>query len=290
MRNSYLTIDKCWHLKVITGDQAPLPNKWIRVKVKCAGVCGGDIKNLAIGREAPFCHEYYGTIVESTSNIFSVGENVVGYNCIACGVCEQCSSGIFKECHDKWYLTEPAAAEFIDIPYFAVYPTVLEPKQAVLIEPVAAAISNFLCLNLDYSQASVAVLGRGPLAAIADRWLETKGFKKADRPDIVWLYSESLLNHAVDLVNPSGKIFVCYSPTDFVLKEKVLKQARNNLVSFTIVVASPNECFHEAETFIQSQHENIENIIGVHASLKSPENVVECILLNRHNRKKTLIF
>ena len=290
MRNSYLRIKKHWDLVTVHSDTFSLPRNWVRVKLKTVGVCGGDVKNLAQGLDLPFCHEYFGKIIESTSHNVPEGINVAGYNCLPCASCTSCLASRARECPQKWFLTLPAAAEYIDVPSFAVYPTELMPEKGVLIEPTAAVISNFNCLDRDLSQIQLAVVGRGPIALIAKRWLQNNCIRESKNPDCIWLYSESLLERAIELVNVKGQILICYSPNELCIPFTPLKKSRNRLVSFRTIVASPNEFFRSAELFLGEYLKDVTELIGKTAPLFSPKEVVQSIIDNRVQEKKTIIY
>jgi hypothetical protein len=264
----------------------------VRVKVLRTGVCGGDVRSLFRGEPKPFCHEYVG-VVESGPIAFSslIGRTVVGKNSVACSECNCCKRGNEKECSNRWLLDEPAAANYIDVPAFSVFPTSLPPEIAILIEPLAAVISNFvdICPHLS-TERRVAILGQGPMAKMARYYLATQGIIDSPSPVYTWLYSERLLQNAVAAAQKRGMIALAYSPSAIHISGDVLYHIRNKLLSLAIVVASPNNCFAEAEEVLRDHSSRFQKIIGQKANMNDPDAVIFAINSNTTRRCKTVLL
>jgi L-iditol 2-dehydrogenase len=70
------------------------------VEMKASGICGTDLEKLSGQYTASTVlgHEVSGTIIESGSPQFAVGDRVIPHHHVACGECELCRAGAYTMC------------------------------------------------------------------------------------------------------------------------------------------------------------------------------------------------
>jgi L-iditol 2-dehydrogenase len=176
----------------------------VLVRIDTCGVCGTDLKKIHSGsHSAPriFGHEMAGTIAMVGDGVshFAVGDRVMAYHHIPCGVCYYCRKGTFAQCetYKKVGCTAgfaPAGggfAEYIRVMDWIVgeasatgqpgpgksrglvkIPDDIPFEQAAFIEPVNTCFKAIRLLALEPDE-TVLVIGQGPigilLAALAKR-------------------------------------------------------------------------------------------------------------------------
>ena len=163
----------------------------VLVKIHTCGICGTDLKKIHIGsHSAPriFGHEMAGTIVKIGPGVegFSVGDRVMAYHHIPCGLCYYCRKHTFAQCetYKKVGCTagfEPSGggfAEYIRVMDWIVrgglvkIPEAVPFEQAAFIEPANTCLKAIELLHLQADE-TVLVIGQGPigilLAALANR-------------------------------------------------------------------------------------------------------------------------
>jgi len=163
----------------------------VLLKIHTCGICGTDLKKIHTGsHSAPriFGHEMAGTIAAIGEGVtgFAVGNRVMAYHHIPCGVCYFCRKHTFAQCevYKKVGCTagfEPAGggfAEYIRVMDWIVrgglikIPDGIPFEQAAFIEPTNTCYKAVQLLNLQPDE-TVLVIGQGPigilLAALAHR-------------------------------------------------------------------------------------------------------------------------
>lgn len=147
------------------------------VKVTMAGICGTDLEILKgyMSYRGVLGHEFVG-IVEDSHNKELIGKRIVGEINAGCKKCSSCLSGLERHCQNRTvlgiYKRDGAFAEYISLPEenIHVLPDSVSDKQAVFVEPLAAAfeITEQLHLEPDWK---IAILGDGRLAQLIARAL-----------------------------------------------------------------------------------------------------------------------
>lgn len=163
----------------------------VLVKIDTCGICGTDLKKIHTGsHDAPrvFGHEMAGTIARVGEGVsgFAVGDRVMAYHHIPCGVCYYCNKKTFAQCevYKKVGCTAGFApsgggfAEYIRVMDWIVrrglvkIPDEIPFEQAAFLEPVNTCYKAVQLLDLKPDE-TVLVIGQGPigilLAALARR-------------------------------------------------------------------------------------------------------------------------
>ena len=146
----------------------------VRIQIEAALTCGTDLKVFKRGYHARmivppavFGHELAGTISETRSPRFTVGERVVVANSAPCGGCFYCQAGQENLCDDLLFLNG-AYAESIVVPQRLVEKNLLRLnantpfRDAALVEPLACVVQGVHDTRLRAGQ-TVLVLGAGPI-------------------------------------------------------------------------------------------------------------------------------
>lgn len=152
----------------------PLKPGEVRIHVEAALTCGTDLKVFRRGYHARmivppavFGHELAGTISESQSPEWHVGDRVVAANSAPCGECFHCRNQQENICDDLLFLNG-AYAESIVVPTRIVQKNLLRLKvntdfcDAALTEPLACVVQGIEDIQLRPGQ-HVLVLGAGPI-------------------------------------------------------------------------------------------------------------------------------
>ncbi len=164
----------------------------VLVKIHTCGICGTDLKKIHTGsHSAPrvFGHEMAGTVVAVGEGVtrFAVGERVMAFHHIPCGVCFYCRKQTFAQCETYKKVGTTAGfapsgggfAEYIRVLDWIVeagglvkVPDDIPFEQAAFIEPVNTCFKAVKMLNLEADD-TVLVIGQGSigilLAALARR-------------------------------------------------------------------------------------------------------------------------
>jgi L-iditol 2-dehydrogenase len=168
----------------------------VLVRIDTCGICGTDLKKIHTGsHSAPriFGHEMAGTIAMAGDGVagFAVGDRVMAYHHVPCGVCYYCRKQTFAQCevYKRVGCTAGFApsgggfAEYIRVMDWIVgregkpgglikVPDDIPYEQAAFIEPVNTCYKAVRRLALQPDE-TVLVIGQGPigilLAALATR-------------------------------------------------------------------------------------------------------------------------
>ena len=163
----------------------------VLIRIHTCGICGTDLKKIHTGsHSAPriFGHEMAGTIVAVGDEVegYRVGDRVMAFHHVPCGVCYYCRKKTFAQCavYKQVGTTagfEPAGGGFAEYLVANAWitrhglvriPDGVPFEQAAWIEPVNTCFKAVRNLQLQ-SDETVLVIGQGPigilLAAIAER-------------------------------------------------------------------------------------------------------------------------
>jgi L-iditol 2-dehydrogenase len=158
--------------------ERPLAPGEVRVRIGAALTCGTDLKVFKRGYHARmivppavFGHELAGTITETQSSEWRIGERVVVANSAPCGDCFFCRHAQENLCDDLLFLNG-AYAESIVIPERLVRKNLLRLRtatafrDAALTEPLACVVQGIEECALQAGQ-HVLVIGAGPIGLMA---------------------------------------------------------------------------------------------------------------------------
>ena len=163
--------------------EAPMPRlqspREVLLCIEAVGVCGSDVHYYRCGGigamrvEYPFAlgHECAGRVVETGAEVrhLKPGQRVAVDPLVACGECDQCTSGRPHTCRRQNFLGCPgqlpgALAEYLVMPAECCYavPESMTPAQAVMVEPFSIALHAQRLAGAKPG-ARIAVLGSGPI-------------------------------------------------------------------------------------------------------------------------------
>lgn len=145
------------------------------IKIRMVGLCHTDLEILQ--GYMNFCgvlgHEFVGEVVESKLKNW-LGRRVAGEINIGCGACELCQQNLQRHCSNRKVLgildKDGCFAEYITLPVQNLHPIpdILSDKEAVFIEPLAAAYEILEQIHIKPTH-RVAVIGDGKLGQLIAR-------------------------------------------------------------------------------------------------------------------------
>jgi len=172
----------------------PIPQvgpKDLLVKVKAAAICGTDshiydwtpYAQSRVKPPTPIGHEFSGEVVEVGALVenIKVGDMVAGETHIPCGKCLLCTTGQPHICQNMLILgihTPGVFAEYALLPEVCAWklPKGYDPEIGALLEPMGVGVHGALLGPLH--AANVAVIGAGPIGALAAATAAACGAKK----------------------------------------------------------------------------------------------------------------
>ena len=156
----------------------------VLVRIDTCGVCGTDLKKIHTGSHAAprvFGHEMAGTIAAVGERVagFAVGDRVMAFHHIPCGVCFYCRKQTFAQCETYKKVGTTAGfapagggfAEYIRVMDWIVQgglvklPDDIPFEQAAFIEPVNTCFKAIKLLALEPDD-TVLVIGQGSIGVI----------------------------------------------------------------------------------------------------------------------------
>ena len=156
----------------------------VLVRIDTCGVCGTDLKKIHIGSHPPprvFGHEMAGTVAAVGEGVlgFAVGDRVMAFHHIPCGVCFYCRKETFAQCETYKKVGTTAGftpagggfAEYIRVMDWIVQgglvqlPDDIPFEQAAFIEPVNTCFKAIKMLKLEPDD-TVLVIGQGSIGVI----------------------------------------------------------------------------------------------------------------------------
>ena len=147
------------------------------VQVNLAGICGTDLEILRgyMSYKGILGHEFVGKVIDS-SNKELVGKRVVGEINVGCQQCRSCKSGLERHCPNRTVLgilnRNGSFAEYLSLPEknLQIIPESISDKQAVFVEPLAAAFEILEQVRIQHKW-NIAIVGDGRLAQLITRVL-----------------------------------------------------------------------------------------------------------------------
>jgi L-iditol 2-dehydrogenase len=163
----------------------------VLVKIDTCGICGTDLKKIHTGSHSGarvFGHEMSGTVAAVSEGVegFTVGDRVMAFHHLPCGICFYCRKQTFAQCETYKKVGTTAGfaaagggfAEYIRVMDWIVkgglvkVPDDIPFEQAAFIEPVNTCFKALKMLDLEADD-TVLVMGQGSigviLAALAKR-------------------------------------------------------------------------------------------------------------------------
>lgn len=160
------------------------------IKVEYAGICGTDVHIFAGHHKQakpPLIpgHEFVGKLAEVNTDKpidFKIGQRVVAQPLTGCGKCELCIQGRDNVCVDLNIFgvhSNGCFAEYIKVPLRKVYamPESIDPKIAVLVEPLAVAMHDVRRSKLLVGQTAL-IIGGGPIGILIAMVAKLNGASK----------------------------------------------------------------------------------------------------------------
>ena len=156
----------------------------ILIRVTACGICGTDVKKVRYDLVRPpqiLGHEIAGTVVKVASGVtrWSVGDRVISFHHIPCGVCFYCDRQLFSQCpeYKKVGVTagfEPNGGGFAQ--YVRVMPHIVNRgmlaipadvmfEEATFVEPVNTCLKAIHKARIVRGE-SVFVIGQGPIGLL----------------------------------------------------------------------------------------------------------------------------
>lgn len=216
----------------------------VLVRVKCAAICGTDVRIL--GNGSPYATENNPRILghELSGIIEKVGSNIKGYKegmrvavapNMGCGICSFCISGNGQLCKDYRALginIDGGFAEFVKIPEEAVRQgniTILSDsvsfEEAAINEAFSCAYNGFSRCALQPGETCL-VIGAGAIGIMHAKLAKMHGASKVIIND--------LSQERLDVCKEIDESFMVYCGSDG-LKEFIEKETGGNGVDVTIV-------------------------------------------------------
>ena len=201
------------------------------LRINAAGICGSDMHayhghdprrkpGLVLG------HEFAGTVVQSASPRWSVGQRVTGNPLITCGHCEYCLQGRDNLCSNRSMvgMQRPGAfAQAMAIPgsCLIALPDSLSTTAAALTEPAATALHavnlSMKSLVRPLPECRVLILGGGAIGMLGALLLRHYGVDRLDVAEVNEGRRASLLEHARCQVYDPRQTEAAESAYDFVI-------------------------------------------------------------------------
>ncbi len=154
---------------------APKPkSNELKIRIRKAGICNTDLELLEgyMDFQGIPGHEFVGEVTDGPAGW--KGRRVVGEINISCGRCEYCRRGVPTHCPNRTVLgiqkKDGVFAEYVTLPArnCLAVPESVTDRQAVFVEPLAAALEMFEQIPVSHSD-RVVVLGDGKLGQLIAR-------------------------------------------------------------------------------------------------------------------------
>lgn len=155
-----------------------LPEGWVRLRVRAAGICGSDLHNFRTGQwisRSPSVagHEFAGEVVALGPGVtgLSPGDTVVADSRFWCGECRNCRAGKPNVCEKLGFVGEVCDGGFAEetsLParLLLKHDAALDPAIAAMAEPLAVALHAIRRLRVPSGE-PVLVVGCGPIGGLA---------------------------------------------------------------------------------------------------------------------------
>jgi len=156
----------------------------VLLRVRACGICGSDLNIFHCDPPVPRFwagHEIGGVVEELGEGVRGIkrGAGVVVSPLVPCGSCHACASGRANLCKKGSFVSfdRPGGfAEFVTVPSSNVFelPTNLDPEEAVLVEPLGAAL-HAVSMGGPVARKRALVIGCGTLGLLITRALSIIG-------------------------------------------------------------------------------------------------------------------
>jgi (R,R)-butanediol dehydrogenase/meso-butanediol dehydrogenase/diacetyl reductase len=189
----------------------------VLVKVRCCGICGGDLTVYKQGAAVGFGHEYSGEVVEVGPDVkgWAKGNRVAFEPNVSCGECFWCRQGDIGLCEQYYVGLIQFRGGFAT--YTAVkqdnlhrLPDEMSYEQGALVEPTTCAVHAVELSGMRQGDV-VAVLGLGPIGQLVARVARVLGAGAVYASEISGTRIElakGAMDEVIDanLVNPVDRI------------------------------------------------------------------------------------
>lgn len=159
-----------------------VPEGWVLVEVKAAGICGSDIPRIFETGTYNFPtipgHEFSG-IVRKTyggGNKEILGKRVGIFPLIPCGNCECCVQEKYEMCNNYDYLgsrRDGGFAEYVLVPEWNLIeiPENVSFEEAAMLEPMSVGIHALRRMDIERKKiSSIIIYGLGPIGMMMAQW------------------------------------------------------------------------------------------------------------------------
>lgn len=150
----------------------------LKLKVDSCALCGSDIRIFNKGNDriqypAVIGHEVAGTVIESSSNKFSIGDKISIGADIPCGKCKYCKSNRPNLCEENLAIGYQLSGGFSEYMFLSKeliehgpikkVPQNFNLEIACLGEPLACALNGLEKLNIKSGGGRMIIFGAGPI-------------------------------------------------------------------------------------------------------------------------------
>lgn len=183
-------------IRLINRNVPEITENEILVKVKCAGICGTDLRiyqngipNVTKHTPRTLGHEFSGVIEKVGKNIrhYKVGMRVSVAPNIGCGVCDTCVEGNEHLCDQYEAIgihLDGGFAEYVRIPESAVrsgnvveIPDHVSFEEAMIVEPLSCVYNGIQKSNVHLGD-TVLIIGAGPIGIMHAMFAKLAGAAK----------------------------------------------------------------------------------------------------------------
>lgn len=162
-----------------------IPNGWVLVEVKAAGICGSDIPRIFETGTYHFPtipgHEFSGKVKEiaENGNRELIGKRVGVFPLIPCGKCDCCKNEQYEMCSNYNYLgsrTDGGFGEYVIVPEWNIIeiPDNVSYEEAAMLEPMSVGIHALRQIDTE-KISSVVIYGLGPIGLMMAQWCRIQG-------------------------------------------------------------------------------------------------------------------
>ncbi len=206
----------------------------VKIKVAWCGICGSDVEEYLYGpivtptephsltkEKIPLIlgHEFCGEVVETGNSVdnISIGDKIVVFPILTCGVCNWCKQGIMCLCEKMACIglqRNGAFAEYVVLPHNNCHKLKENEhfEKMALVEPAATAYRAVQRANINIGD-NVVILGGGTIGLLVLQMVQMAGADKVIILEIVDEKSEYARQLGASAI---------LNPEDNNLKEKIL--------------------------------------------------------------------
>ncbi|RMH03507.1 MAG: alcohol dehydrogenase [Nitrospirae bacterium] len=175
-----LVLDQSLHMEMRYPNPT-VPQDEALVRVRRAGICATDLQMIQgyMAFSGILGHEFVGVVEQATGREDLLGARVVGEINASCQHCSTCRAGRPTHCPNRTILgihgRNGAFADYLCLPIrnLHVVPAAISDRQAIFIEPLAAACQILDQISVTPKQ-QVVVIGDGKLGLLCAQVLKTR--------------------------------------------------------------------------------------------------------------------